>query len=505
MNPILPGFYPDPSICRVGERYYLACSTFEYLPGVPIHTSTDLLTWEPLGHVLERFEQLDLRGAPSGAGIFAPSLRHHDGVFYLITTDIGTVEQGQILCTAVDPAGPWSAPVRVPGALGIDPDLFWDTDGTCHVSWTGGAATGERGILSAPLDPETGQFVRPVRRLWQGTGMAHPEGPHLYRVGDTYYCMLAEGGTERGHCESIARSSSLDGPWEPCPANPILTHRSSTDPVQSTGHADLIECTDGSWAMVHLATRPGGRNPGFHVNGRETFLVGIDWVDGWPVVDESRFDVPAADTGFRDEFDGPLDQRWISPGGVHLDLVRPLPGGGVVVSPLADERPLPVLAVRARDAAWRATVTLGPPGAAPDSSGPDETGLEGGSALQVHLDSEHWVEVRVAGGRAVAEVAAAGLRHVLADREVGPVDALWCATLLDPPTPYPSGGPDTVVLGVSAGGQDLEVGRVDGRLISTEVAGGFTGRVIGVRATTGAVTFSRFAYEPQPADASSTV
>lgn len=335
VEPVLPGFYPDPSICVADGTYYLVSSSFEYLPGVPVRASTDLVHWEPVGHVHHTREQLDLRGVPSGGGTFAPTIRFHDGVFWAVTTDIGTVGEGQLLSTATDPRGPWSIPVRVPGTAGIDPDLFWDEDGTCHLTWSG-FLDGAHGILSRPIDPRTGEVLGEIRRMWQGTGLAHPEGPHLYRVDGYFYCLLAEGGTERGHCVTIARATSLDGPWESAPGNPVLTHRSTAHPVQNTGHADLVELADGSWAMVHLGVRPRGRTPQFHVNGRETFVVGIDWVDGWPVVDEGRFAVPRVDTAFVDTFSGDLDLRWVSPSGVHRDLVSSVPGVGMTILAHAD-------------------------------------------------------------------------------------------------------------------------------------------------------------------------
>lgn len=502
VEPVLPGFFPDPSICAADGTYYLVSSTFEYLPGVPIHSSTDLVHWEPVGHVHHTREQLDLRGAPSGAGTFAPTIRFHDGELWAVTTDIGTVGEGQLLSRATDPRGPWSIPVRVPGTAGIDPDLFWDEDGTCHLTWSG-FLDGAHGILSRPIDPRTGEVLGEIRRMWQGTGLAHPEGPHLYRVGGYYYCLLAEGGTERGHCVTIARATSLDGPWESAPGNPVLTHRSTAHPVQNTGHADLVELADGSWAMVHLGVRPRGRTPQFHVNGRETFVVGIDWVDGWPVADEGRFAVPRVDTAFVDSFSGELDLRWVSPGGAHWDLVSAAAGGvgGVVVAPAivgasgdgvpadregggeggGDGVVRPALCVRARDAGWRASARF---------AGTD-------AVLGTYLDTDHWVELRVAGGRAVAEVGVAGLRHVLADVAVddgaagdgSPVDGeagggeardgeleLWCAAIPFSDSPYAQGGPDQVVLGLRTGdGVDVEIARIDGRLLSTEVAGGFTG------------------------------
>lgn len=480
-RPIIAGFYPDPSVCRVGDDYYLVNSSFEYMPGVPVHTSRDLVHWQPIGHVFETVDQLDLRGAGSSRGVFAPTIRHHDGVFYLITTDIGTVMQGHVISHATDPAGPWSVPVRAETITGIDPDLFWDTDGTCHISGLGFASPELSGIVSAPIDPMTGKLLGPVRKLWQGSGLANPEGPHLYRVGDWYYCMLAEGGTERGHAVTIARSTSLDGPWEPCPHNPLISHRSSTHPVQNTGHADLVEMADGSWAAVLLGVRPRGITPHFHVNGRETFLVGVDWIDGWPVFDESRFEVAGADHAFIDDFVGPLDQRWISPGGVHFDAVRPAEEGGLHIEPVDVLEP--TLCVRARDNAWTAEAVVG----------------DGPLALQVYLATGYWAQLRVEGGEALAELCVAGIRTELGRASLhGPVLALQASSIdIVPTSPFSVSAPDDVVLRVRTDTGVHEIARFDGRLLSTEVAGGFTGRMIGVRAVGTAARLTSFSYTPQ--------
>jgi beta-xylosidase len=244
-DPILPGFHPDPSICRVGEDYYLACSSFEYFPGVPIFHSTDLVHWTQIGNVLDRPAQLQLAGAPSSGGVYAPTLRHHDGRFYLIVTNV-TPGQGNLLVTATDPAGPWSDPIRLPGVPGIDPDLAWDEDGTCWCTVAG--------VSQVQLDPATGETVGEPRRLWSGTpGAKAPEAPHLYRIGEYWYLLIAEGGTERGHGVSIARGTSPNGPFTAAP-----TTRSRT-PVTPTWSKPLT--APGGWSCsgsVPAAAHPGG-------------------------------------------------------------------------------------------------------------------------------------------------------------------------------------------------------------------------------------------------------
>lgn len=277
-NPVLSGFYPDPSICRVGDDYYLVNSTFEYFPGVPIFHSRDLVHWQQIGHCLTRKSQLNLDKIASSCGIFAPTLRYHDGIFYMITTNI--TRGGNFYVTAKDPAGPWSEPVWL-DPDGMDPSLLFDDDGSVYFTRHKG---GERGYVAQRLlDLETGRLEGPLRNIWSGTGAIWPEGPHLYKINGMYYLMIAEGGTSYDHMVTIARSDSPWGPFESNPDNPILTHRNRPDhPIQALGHADLVETPDGWW-MVCLGIRPqGGR---MHHLGRETFLAPVTWNEnGWPVV-----------------------------------------------------------------------------------------------------------------------------------------------------------------------------------------------------------------------------
>lgn len=277
-NPILPGFHPDPSICRVGQDYYLVTSSFEYFPGVPVFHSKDLVHWRQIGYCLTRRSQLPLTRTRASAGIYAPTIRYHNGTFYMITTNIGG--GGNFYVTAKDPAGPWSEPVWL-DRDGMDPSLFFDDDGTVYYTRHSG---GKRGyIVQTTLDPNTGRLLGPMRRIWAGTGGIWPEGPHLYKINGKYYLMIAEGGTSYDHMVTIARSDSPWGPFESNPNNPILTHRHLPEhPIQALGHADLVRAADG-WYLVCLGIRPqGGR---FHHIGRETFLAPVAFnQDGWPVV-----------------------------------------------------------------------------------------------------------------------------------------------------------------------------------------------------------------------------
>lgn len=290
-NPIIPGFHPDPSICRVGQDYFLVTSSFEYFPGVPLFHSRDLVHWRQIGHVLTRPSQLSFpHWRPSG-GIFAPTIRYHAGIFYMMTTNMAG--GGNFYVHTRDPFGAWSEPVWVDQS-GIDPSLFIDDDGRAYLTsnWIGrfpppaeiDPANPVWGIQQSEIDIATGKRLTEPQRIWPGTGGRFPEAPHLYKIKGRYYLLIAEGGTELAHMVTIARSATPWGPWESCPHNPILTHRSVQSPFQATGHADLIEAHDSSWWLVCLGIRPQGMPACAHL-GRETFLAPVCWDEaGWPVV-----------------------------------------------------------------------------------------------------------------------------------------------------------------------------------------------------------------------------
>jgi alpha-N-arabinofuranosidase len=280
-NPVIPGFHPDPSVCRVGEDFYLVTSSFEYFPGIPIFHSRDLVHWRPLGHVLTRPSQLDLRGVRASGGIYAPTLRHARGRFYVVTTHVGG--GGNFFVTAKRPEGPWSEPVWL-DSDGIDPSFCFDGDDVYYTRNGKGRDFDHPLIVQSKIDLQTGKRLGRPRPVWAGTGGIWPEAPHLYKIGTTYYLMIAEGGTAYGHSVMIARSSSPFGPFDPCPRNPIATHRDRRrHPIQALGHADLVELADGSFWAVLLGIRPtGGRH---HHLGRETFLAPVSWTrDGWPIL-----------------------------------------------------------------------------------------------------------------------------------------------------------------------------------------------------------------------------
>ncbi len=280
-NPILTGFHPDPSLCRVGDDFYLTNSTFEFFPGLPIYHSRDLVHWALIGNALTRPSQLPLKGASDSGGLYAPTLRYWKGTFYLICDNVSG--GGNFIVTAKDPAGPWSEPVWL-GDYGIDGSLFFDDDGKIYYHRAG--ADNGNGIAQGELDPATLKLKGPLKKIWEYQGEWN-EGPHLYKVKGTYYLIAATGGTESRHQEVVARSKSPWGPFESSPHNPMLTERDDPkSPIQCAGHADLIDAPDGSWWAVFLGTRP---HEGMSVLGRETFLAPVTWTeDGWPVVGKSH-------------------------------------------------------------------------------------------------------------------------------------------------------------------------------------------------------------------------
>ena len=313
-NPVLPGFHPDPSLCRAGSDYYLVTSTFEYFPGVPVFHSADLVNWRQIGYCLTRKSQLNLDRLPPSCGIFAPTIRFHNGAFYMITTLVGG--GGNFYVTTQDPAGPWSEPVWVDREM-FDPSLFFDEDGKVYYT-----RRGERGIVQAEIDITTGKLLTPLRMIVEKYICTDIEGPHLYKIRGQYYLMAAEGGTRFGHCEVIGRSEGPWGPFEPCPHNPFLTHRDqSHPPIRDTGHAELIEDAAGNWWLFCLGTRHL-RYDSATILGRETFLSPLTWKDGWPWIENNHLisesfetrllppQVPSP-TLWRDDFDqSTLDLGW---------------------------------------------------------------------------------------------------------------------------------------------------------------------------------------------------
>ena len=305
-NPILAGYYPDPSVVRVGEDYYLVNSSFAHTPGIPIWHSRDLVSWTQIGHVLTRPSQLPFAGLGISRGIFAPTIRYHDGTYYVITTWVDS--GGNAIVTATDPAGPWSEPVWLPFD-GIDPDLFVDDDGRAYVVNNDSPIgeplySGHRALWLQEIDLETLEMVGPRELIVNGgVDLAQEpswiEGPHIYKKDGWYYLVCAEGGTSVNHSVVVFRTRDIWGPWEPWDQNPILTQRHLDDdarafPITSVGHADFVQTPAGDWWSVFLGTRPYRGNE--YNTGRETFLLPVDWPEGgWPTIldPDADIEVPA--------------------------------------------------------------------------------------------------------------------------------------------------------------------------------------------------------------------
>jgi xylan 1,4-beta-xylosidase len=486
-NPVIPGFYPDPSLCKVGDDFYLVNSSFQYFPGVPIFHSRDLIHWEQIGYCLTRESQLDLKGCGSSMGIYAPTLRYHQGRFYMITTNMNLSRNFYVW--SEKPEGPWSDPVWI-DSPGIDPSLFFDEDGRVYLTGTNDLFSNQQpGIYQAEIDIGTGKLLSERELIWKGTGANAPEGPHLYRIKGKYYLLIAEGGTEYGHMVTIARSDSPYGPFESNPNNPILTHRSMGSPIHATGHADFVEMENGSWWAVFLGIRPVsvpfvGR---YHHLGRETFLAPVIWsAEGWPVIGEGGMAAEKMSVGtlmngkgasfnIIDEFeDNQLHYCWNflrNPQEIDWSLeARPgwltLHGSAVTLNDIAS----PAFIGR-RQQHFNCTVsTL-------LSFDPVYEGEEAG--LTVYMNEQFHYEI------ALTYDSDKG-RKVILRRRVG---SLWKVELEE------AVEGTEIIMGIEANtttysffynepnGEQKAFGSGECSLLSTEVAGGFTGVYIGMYAT----------------------
>ncbi len=301
-NPILAGFYPDPSICRVGSDYYLVNSTFSYYPGIPVFHSKDLIHWEAIGHVMNRSGQLNLIGAGVSRGIFAPAIRFNNGVFYVTCTVVDG--KGNFVATATDPSGPWSDPVWIPQANGIDPSLFFDDNGKTYLLYNSVPPDdkplydGHRTIRMSEFSIAEKKVIGDEEIIINGGSDINKkpvwiEGPHIFKKDGYYFLIAAEGGTEYNHSEVVFRSKKIEGPYISYEKNPILTQRNLNpnrkNPITSTGHADFVETESGEWWSVFLGCRPYVSD--YYNTGRETFLAPVKWKDGWPVINPDHEEV----------------------------------------------------------------------------------------------------------------------------------------------------------------------------------------------------------------------
>lgn len=479
-NPVIPGFHPDPSVCRVGDDFYLVNSSFQYFPGVPLFHSKDLVHWEQIGHCLTRPSQLKLTGAGSGGGIYAPTIRYHEGTFYMITTNVS--DKGNFLVHTTDPRGEWSDPVWIQQG-GIDPSLYFE-DGKCYL-----VSNPDAGIYLCEINPKTGEQFTESRRIWNGTGGRHPEGPHIYKKDGWYYLLISEGGTEYGHKVTIARSQNIEGPYESNPANPILTHinkNAQSSPIQGTGHADLVQAPDSSWWMVCLAFRP--QTGTHHLLGRETFLAPVRWDENaWPVVNGDgtialQMDVPtlpqqpfAAKPARTDFKKDKLGAEWVYIRNYHPENYSFVSGKlrlkGIQAG-LDERNDSPTFVGRRQENIdFTATTSVQLQKAAPA----DEAGLT------VYMDEQHHYDLYV-------KQLAGNKQSLILRYRLGEL------THIEKEVPLP---PSKVQLRVKGdnelytfeyatdGKRFRELGKINTRYVSTETAGGFTGIMLGMYAATG--------------------
>ena len=271
-NPVVKGFYPDPSVCEANGKFYLTCSSFQFFPGVPLFESEDLVNWKQIGHVLTRKSQVMLEKVNSSGGVFAPTIRYHEGRFYMVTNN-NTTEENFYVYTD-DIYGEWSEPITVDQG-GIDPSLLFDNGHAYFIS-NGQDENGVNSVIQCEIDIQTGKKLSPSKAIWQGAGGRYLESPHMYRIGDTYYLMVAEGGTEYGHMVAYAKSDNIWGPFENYPKNPVLTNRNKApEIIQGIGHGDLVQKANGDWFILTLGFRQIHKWQPFHHLGRETFLTPV--------------------------------------------------------------------------------------------------------------------------------------------------------------------------------------------------------------------------------------
>lgn len=314
INPVIRGFYPDPSVCKADGAFYLVCSSFQFFPALPLFKSKDMINWEQIGHCITRKSQLDLSGCRPSGGLFAPTIRYNNGRFYVVVTNTDEDENFYIYTDDIE-KGEWSDPISVDRG-GIDPSLLFDGEKTYFMS-NGEDDYGENGISLCEIDIETGKVLSPCKCISKGTGGRFIEAPHLYHIGEYYYLLVAEGGTEYGHTECLLRSREPFGEYESCPHNPILTNRSlGAYLIQGAGHADIVCDDNGQWWMVNLAFRQIAQWRQFHNLGREVFLEPIYWQeDGWFIVgadgtSRAEFEVNETGCTFSSVLPRYPDEKW---------------------------------------------------------------------------------------------------------------------------------------------------------------------------------------------------
>ncbi len=505
LNPITPGYYPDPSITRVGDDYYLVNSSFTHFPGLPVWHSKDMVHWTQIANAVDRPSQADFGKLEVSRGLFAPAINYHDGLFYIINTCVDCVpdDKENFLITAKDPAGPWSDPV-VLGFEGIDPSITFEKDGKAYIVNNGppdGPAlyNGHRAIWMQEYDIKTQKMVGPRKVVVNGGSDISKkpiwvEGPHLYHINGWYYLMCAEGGTSEQHTEVIFRSKKLWGPYVPYKGNPILTQRdlgAREFPVTSTGHADLVQTQKGQWYAVFLGTRPYSDD--FYNTGRETFMLPVTWKNGWPIILKKGAPVPyvvkrpnlpqeagpqphAGNFTTDETFDKPLGLDWVTIRTPHESWYKVENGAlniqsrPVAIGALANPS---FLAKRQQHANATVTTTM--------RFDPKIDGERAGLVAFQNSNAFYFLGVVRDGGKA----------QVCVSKRAGQSDPEQGTTLGCAPAPQ---GALTLQIAVKSDKIDFAFGQngalttlvkdADATVLSTKKAGGFVGTVIGPYAYT---------------------
>lgn len=507
-TPILQGCYPDPSITRKGNDYYLVNSSFAMFPGVPIFHSIDLVNWKQIGHVLDRTSQLKVETSDISAGVYAPAIEYNknNDTFYMITTQFSG-GMGNMVVKTKDPAKGWSDPVKL-RFDGIDPSLFFDDDGKAYVIHNDAPPTGKalyeghRVIKIWEYDVQNDKVVPGTDKIIVdgGTDISQKpiwiEAPHIYKKNGRYYLMCAEGGTGDNHSEVIFVSDKAMGPYVPAKNNPILTQRhfpeNRANKMDWTGHADLTEGPDGEYYAVFLGIRPNEKD---RVNtGRETFILPVNWSGEFPVFENGlvplkpKLKTPAGvknQTGqngffpngnftFTDNFTAKtLDYRWIGMRGPREEFIS-TSKSGLQITPFAknikEAAPISALFHRQQHNNFDATVAL-------KYTPKSETDLAGIACYQSEAFN-YVLGITKKGNDSYL---------VLSRTEKGETSIL-ASEKIDARKP--------VQLQVVAQGDDYRFnyatdnqnfknigGTVSGDILSTNVAGGFTGALIGLYAT----------------------
>ncbi len=483
-NPVLKGFYPDPSVCFANGKFYMVCSSFQYFPGVPLFESDDLVNWTQIGHVLTRRNQVDLDKINSSGGIFAPTIRYNNGRFYMVTTNDTTHRNFYVFTD--DIYGEWSDPVLVERD-GIDPSLYFEGGRTYFLS-NGSDDFGDGGVVQVEIDIETGRKLSPARCIWHGSGGRYLESPHMYKIGDYYYLMAAEGGTEYGHMITYARSKDIWGPFENYPHNPVLTNRNKAPSIiQGIGHGDLICDKSGNWHILSLGFRQLDIWYPYHTCGREVFLTPVEFhEDGWFTASdgythaeyENKADTVQAVKNTYTFENCPWELDWCylrhpDCGNYELGEGYCVLKGSDVTIDMADSPTF--IGIRQKDIVFEAAVDI------------TLTDGEGGFTAYMS-ESEHYdIALRSTdkGVEAILKLNIGSIKHI--ERAV-PISGNK-ARLIITADPY------NYRFFVETDGERYGLGYGGTKYLSSEVAGGFTGVLLGLYAIGGSARFEGFRCE----------